>query len=203
MNKEDLMSRLKDETQVITTKELESAFTSIDRADFVPEDYKVEAYEDYALPIGFDQTISQPTTIAFMLELLNLEKGNEVLEVGFGSGYVVALLSKIVGPQGKIYGVEIIPELVKIATDNLKKYNFTNVVIQEAGDDLGLTAHSPFDRILVSAAAEEIPQELLTQLASPGVLVMPVQNSIIQVVKTADGKISKREFPGFQFVPLR
>ena len=118
VNNEILISHLK-EKELLNSKELESAFRVIDRVDFVAEDHKVEAYEDYPLPIGFGQTISQPTTVAFMLELLDLEKGDKVLDVGSGSGWTTSLIAEIVKPQGKVWGVEIIPEMVEFGRKNL------------------------------------------------------------------------------------
>ena len=177
-------------------------FKKIKRADFVRKGYQAEADENYPLPIGFGQTISQPFTVAFMLELLESQKGNKVLDVGSGSGWTMALLANLAGETGKVFGVEIIPELVEFGRRNLAKYNFPNAEIVQAGAELGLTSEAPFDRILVSAAAEEVPKTLLRQLKSPGILVLPVRNTIIQIKKDTAGKISQREFPGFVFVPL-
>ena len=129
MNKEDLIKHLKEATQVLKNPSIENAFMVIDRVDFVDEDYKVEAYEDYPLPIGNGQTISQPTTVAFMLELLDVKKGEKVLDLGSGSGYTSALIGKIVGDSGRVVGVEIITELVEKSRENLAKYTMDNVEI--------------------------------------------------------------------------
>lgn len=177
-------------------------FEKIDRADFVGVDYQTEVYEDYPLPIGYGQTISQPFTVAFMLGLLNPQKGDEVLDIGSGSGWTTALLANAVGETGKVFGVEIIPELVEFGRKNLAKYDFPNAKIIQAGAELGLPSEAPFDRILVSAAAAEIPETLLQQLQVPGILVLPVKDTIVQIKKDATGEISKKEFPGFTFVPL-
>ena len=165
-------------------------------------EYQAEANENYPLPIGFGQTISQPFTVAFMLKLLSPQEGDKVLDVGCGSGWTTALLANLVGKTGKVFGVEIIPELVEFGRKNLAKYNFPNAEIVQAGAELGLPSEAPFDRILVSAAAEEIPETLLRQLKAPGVMVLPVKNVIVQIKKDATGEISKKEFPGFAFVPL-
>src|SRR3990167_9057902 len=105
--REELIEYLANTSKVLGNSPIRHAFESVDRADFVNEDYKFEAYEDYPIPIGFDQTISQPTTVAFMLELLDAREGDKVLDIGSGSGWTTALLSKIVGSSGEITGVEI------------------------------------------------------------------------------------------------
>lgn len=199
---EILILHLKDDRELLRTKELEDAFRKIDRVDFTPEDYKVEAYEDYPLPIGFGQTISQPTAVAFMLELLDLKNGDNVLDVGSGSGWTTALIAEMVKSQGKVWGVEIIPELVKFGGKNLAKYNFPNVKIIQASKQIGLFEHAPYDKILVSAEAESLPQELLKQLKIGGIIVIPIKNTLYKIEKLAGGKIKETAFPGFVFVPL-
>ena len=200
-NNEILISHLK-EKELLNSKELESAFRIIDRADFVTEDHKVEAYEDYPLLIGFGQTISQPTTVAFMLELLDLEKGDKALDVGSGSGWTTALIAEIVKPQGKVWGVEIIPELVEFGRKNLAKHKLPNAEIIQAGKQMGLSEHAPYDKILVSAEAEDLPDELISQLKEGGIMVIPIKNTLYKLEKLAGGKIKETAFPGFVFVPL-
>ena len=111
---------------VLKTPEIIKAFYKIDRAFFVPKEFHDYAYEDYPLSIGYGATISQPYTVAFMLELLQPKKGEKILDVGSGSSWTTALLAHIVGIKGKIFGVEIVPELIKFAKDNLKKFKFSN-----------------------------------------------------------------------------
>jgi protein-L-isoaspartate(D-aspartate) O-methyltransferase len=174
------------------------AFRQVKRERFVPAFHGDVAYEDIPLPIGQRQTISQPSTIAFMLSLLNIQNGQKILEVGSGSGYVLALFSTM-NSKGKVMGAERIKELVESSKEKLEKYE--NVKIFYTPHTIGLEEHSLFDRILVSASAQEIPQELVEQLKMGGILVIPVGNSIIKLEKTQEGnKIEEHE--GFVFVPL-
>ena len=159
-------------------------------------EYSDEAYGDYPLPIGHGQTISQPYTVAYMLELLQPERGDRVLDVGSGSGWTAALLASIVGPDGRVWGTEIIPELVEFGRANLAKYNFKNATIERAAG-LGLPEHAPYDKILVSAAADDVPDSLLDQLAPGGIMVIPIKTSVWKITHT-----EREEHPGFAFVPL-
>ncbi len=201
MTKEELRLRLQNETKVLRGKTLEEAFDAIDRRYFVPDDYTVEAYEDYPLPIGYGQTISQPTTVFFMLELLGVMEGDRVLDVGSGSGWTTALLGKLAGKKGVVVGLERIQELVTMGQRNLEKCGITNAMIQKTGDKLGKPGEL-FDRILVSAEADTLPQKLCDQLSCGGVLVVPVNGSIIQVKKDVHAVLVTKKYPGFAFVPL-
>lgn len=179
-------------------KSIVDAFNEVPRENFVPTVSKEVAYEDTALPIGQGQTISQPSTIAFMLELLDVRNGQKILEIGSGSGYVLALLSKM-NPNGYIFGTERINELVKLSRKKLQDYE--NIEILHTPEELGFKESSPFDRILVSASAPEIPQEIVEQLKTGGKLVIPVKESIKKLEKT--NKTNKiEEYEGFIFVPL-
>ncbi|MEK7579106.1 MAG: protein-L-isoaspartate(D-aspartate) O-methyltransferase [Patescibacteria group bacterium] len=200
--KEELLEHLKRNVGVVQDPLIERAFREVDRKDFVPADYESEAYEDYPLPIAAGQTISQPTTVAFMLEKLAVKEGDKVLDVGSGSGWTTALLSEMVGENGEVFGVERELLLVEYGRENLAKYRKENAEIFQAEDTLGLPEHAPFDKILVSAAAEEIPDELVKQLSAGGTLVIPVQESILVLHKDLEGRIGTKEFPGFSFVPL-
>ncbi|MGE5392135.1 MAG: protein-L-isoaspartate O-methyltransferase family protein [Candidatus Saccharibacteria bacterium] len=181
---------------------IQKAFTEVDRRDFVPDAISHLAYLDQALPIGGGATISQPTVVLFMLNQLDIRSGQKVLDIGSGSGWTTALLSAAVGAKGRIYGVEMVPELVKLGRDNLSKYPLLkNWEILPAGPQLGLSKHAPFDRILVSAAAGSLPPSLLPQLNNWGIMVLPVASSVVRVAKEGE-KISREDFPGFVFVPL-
>ena len=174
------------------------AFEKIKREDFIPPQYKALAYEDIALPLEGGATISQPYTIAFMLSLLELKRGQKILEIGSGSGYVLALISEII-LDGEIYGLEIIKSLAEKSKNLLKKDKSIKIINQDGSN--GLPEHAPFDRILVSASAEELPLNLYAQLKNNGILVAPIKESIFQI-KEQNSKIKLKEFPGFVFVPL-
>jgi len=181
------------------------AFLKIDRAEFVPEDLKSEAYANAPLPIGEGQTISQPLTVAFMLELLNPCPGQSILDIGSGSGWTTALLSHIVGNKGKVTALEIIPRLYEMSRKNISKFNFVKKGIAEiynADGNLGYPKNAPYDRILVSAAAEKIPRDFKKQLKAEGILVIPVRDEIWQLKKKDKGGFKIRKYPGFSFVPL-
>lgn len=181
---------------------LKKAFETVDRRLFVPEDLRDLASVDRALPIGFGQTISQPTTVDLMLGWLEVEPGDNVLDVGSGSGWTTALLAYLVGAKGRVYGVEIIEELLEFGRANCQKLNFHNVSFHPAGQVLGLPSQAPYQRILVSAEASHLPKELVDQLAVGGKLVVPVGNDIFEVEKRTEKKLDIIRHPGFIFVPL-
>lgn len=185
----------------LRSKNIIEAFRNVDRADFVAYRDAADIYEDYPLGIGNGQTISQPRTVAMMFEMLSPKKGQTILDIGSGSGWTTALLAYIVGESGYVVGVERVSELVEFGRKNLKKYNFKNAKIIEAGDELGIDGEV-FDRILVSAAAEEFPYELKKQLKVGGKIVIPVQNSIYEMIKDKNGELDGVEHYGFTFVPL-
>lgn len=204
MERQDLIQHLDENTKVLQDARIRQAFIDIDRADFLDPDYIPEAYEDYSLPIGFEQEIGKPTITAFMLELLELSEGHQVLEVGSGSGWTTSLLAHIVGEEGTVWGVEAIPELVTRADTNMLKYGFKNVTVTGLDEDGGLGKKQEFfyDRILVHAAATEIPEELLAQLAVGGIMVIPIGDTLVQVKKNDQDNIETRSFPGFHFSDL-
>lgn len=177
------------------------AFRHVDRADFVGDAASFEIYEDHPLHIGGDQTISQPQTVAMMLEMLSPSSGQKILDIGSGSGWTTALLAFIVGESGSVVGVERIEELVEFGRRNLEKYGFKNATIVKAKESLGREGEE-FDRILVSAAAQKFPKELSKQMKRGAKIVIPVQNSIYEMTKTASGELEGVEHYGFVFVPL-
>jgi len=132
---------------VLKTPSIIRALKRVDRKDFIPEEYKREAYGDYPIPIGFGQTIPQPHTIIFMIEHLQPEAGDKILEVGSGSGWAASILGNVVGRKGHVYGVEIVPELVVVGKQNVAKYSRGNVEIHQAADNiLGMPEHAPYDK---------------------------------------------------------
>lgn len=178
------------------------AFRAVDRKYFVPASFAEYTYVDAPLPIGNNQTISQPSTVAFMLELLAPQKEDKVLDIGSGSGWTTALLCHIVGEKGSVTGLERVSALVEQGRENLSQFYFdAHCHIEKAGKKLGMPGEQ-FDRILVSASADEIPEELFSQLKTDGTLVIPVEKSIYRFKKTTESQIEKEVFYGFVFVPL-
>ncbi len=196
----DLIKHLIDRG-VLKTEIIIDAFRHIDRIDFVPDPTVSDIYADYPLPLGFQQTISQPTTVAMMFEMLSPEKGEKILDIGSGSGWTTALLSYIAGETGSVTGVERIYSLAGFGRKNLKKYKFKNTEILHTGKGLGLPGEK-FNRILVSASADEFPSELAQQLKTGGRLVIPVLNSIYEIYKKKNGELVETRHYGFTFVPL-
>lgn len=174
----------------------------MNRREFLPEEARDYENIDAPLPIGYDQTNSQPTTVRLMLEWLDPQKGDKVLDVGSGSGWTTALLAHIVGSKGFIYGVEIIPELVNFGRENVRKSGIRNAEFFQTGSVYGLPDYAPYDRILVSASARHVPDELLAQLKIGGKMVIPVNHDILEITKSASNKQETITHSGFVFVPL-
>jgi protein-L-isoaspartate(D-aspartate) O-methyltransferase len=180
------------------------AMMSVPRHKFVSDRYVNSAYDDSPLPIGYGQTISQPYIVAYMTEVLNLNKSSTVLEIGTGSGYQAAVLSPIVK---KVYSIEIIPELASSASERLKKLDYHNVEVATGDGYYGWKQHAPFDAILVTAAAGHIPPPLLEQLKRNGRMVIPVGGSfmvqnLVMINKDQHGRITTRNLMSVRFVPL-
>ena len=194
----------------LKTSNIIEAFRKIKRVDFLPEDMKDLAEINEALPIDYGQTISQPLTVAFMLEQLAPERGDRILDVGAGSGWTAALLAEIVGlpagRQGKVIAIDVIPELVEFGKNNVAKYNFINKGIVEficADGSKGHEKEAPYDKILCSAAVQnKVPDEWKKQLKINGRIVTPAGTSIFLLVKKSETEFAEKEYPGFAFVPL-
>ena len=186
----------------LSSPRLIDAFLRCDRVRFVPETLCNSAYGDYPLQIGEGQTISQPTTVAIMLELLDPRPGDRVLDIGSGSGWTTALIACAVGETGFVEGVERLERLVAYGRRNLLRSGVKNASIEPAKPAVLGKPGELYDRILVSACAPKMPRELLEQLKIGGKLVMPVRDSVWRITKLEQGKVDAYEVPGFRFVPL-
>lgn len=179
------------------------AFKKVKRENFVPKYLKEFAYDDIPLHIGEGQTISQPTTVAIMTNALKLKTGDKVLEVGSGSGYQAAIISEIIGKTGKLYTIEYLKNLYILAKNNLKNYKNVTVILGDGSK--GLKKEAPFDKIIVTAASPNIPKQLVQQLKTGGILIVPVGGLIqdmIKITKKENG-IKKENLGEFRFVPLK
>ena len=186
----------------IKTKAVTDAFFKIDRINFVPDDLKDETYLDVPIPILSGMTTSQPSTIAFMLEKLRPRKGERVLEIGTGSGYLTALLAALVGSRGEVFSVEYFPELKNFAEFNLRRYDFRNITLLTGDGKTGLPQNAPFDKSVSSAAVKEIPRAWEGQLKIGGSLLTPINSKIVLAKKVAKDKFDAEFFSAFSFVPL-
>lgn len=179
------------------------ATNCVPREEFLPQQLQSEAYEDWPLPIGFGQTISQPYTVAFMTEALQLEGPEKVLEIGTGSGYAAAVLACL---ANEVHTVERIPLLAQQAEHRLVRLGCGNVHVHTANGTLGLPSHAPFDAIIVTAGAEELPKSYAKQLAEGGRIVIPIgdaRNSQALYRFTRRGpKLNVENLGQFAFVPL-
>lgn len=199
---------------VLKTLAIIEAFRAVDRADFVPPVLQEEEYLNVPLPIGFGQTISQPYTVAFMLELLAPQIGETILDVGSGSGWQTSLLAYIVSQEmkladlaggGHVTALEIIPELCEVGLKNVAKYDFIEKGIVEMHCMSGLDGYpeaAPFDKIVAAAAGETVPEAWQEQLKVGGRIVTPIGSSILLLEKIGEDKWKRTEYPGFRFVPM-
>ena len=209
MSKEELIKNLIDD-QYLKTPIIIEAFKAIDRKDFIPENLKSAAYLNQALPIGEEQTISQPLTVAFMLELLEPGTGNKILDVGAGSGWQAALLSYIVSKndkegKGEVISIERIEFLKQMAEANIAKYNFLEkgvVKIIHGDGSKGYSQAAPYDKIIAAASGNILPQAWKEQINVGGRIVVPINSSIWVFDKIGDNIFEKKQYFGFSFVPL-
>jgi protein-L-isoaspartate(D-aspartate) O-methyltransferase len=177
----------------------------VPRHEFVPEGVREQAYEDRALPIGQGQTISQPYIVAFMTEVADPQPGQRVLEVGTGSGYQAAVLAEL---AGEVYTIELLPELAKQAQQRLERMGYKNVHVKAGDGYQGWPEKAPFDAVVVTCGAKEIPEPLFAQLKEGGKMVIPVggadeDQSLRVVTKGPGGKQEVRDLLPVRFVPLR
>lgn len=190
---------------ILRTKAIKEAFLKNDRRFFVKEDLKDLAYLDSALPLAAGQTISQPTTAIFMLELLQPKAGQQILDIGSGSGWVTAMLAQIVGPKGKIYASEVNPAVFALGQKNLARFNYQNVELTNKDYQRILDKLPKLDRITSGAAFSQRKdiEELGAHLKTNGRLVFPTSKQDIRLIrKTASKKLEQQTFSGFVFVPI-
>jgi protein-L-isoaspartate(D-aspartate) O-methyltransferase len=201
----NLVSKLV-KARILKTPDIIRAFNKVDRANFMPEHIKQLGASDTALPIGFGQTISQPTTVAFMLERLHPQAGDKALDIGFGSGWTTALLAELVGKTGQVFSIEIVEKLYHFGKENVKKAGYKNTSFFLGSGTLGLPKLAPFDRILVSAAASQIPLNFKKQLDIGGRLIIPIGNvtqTLTLVERKNKNQFAEEHYPGFMFVKLK
>jgi protein-L-isoaspartate(D-aspartate) O-methyltransferase len=188
----------------ITEQHILDAFLEVPREAFISEDYAHLAYGDHPLPIEAGQTISQPYIVGLMIQAANIRPGDTVLEVGAGSGYAAAVISRI---AGKVVGIERQHELVAVAQDRLRRLGYANVEILEGDGTRGCPDQAPFDAILAAASGSHVPPSLVAQLAPGGCIVMPIGDpgwvqELIKVTKQEDGILRQENLGGVRFVPL-
>jgi len=182
---------------------VDAAFLAVPRTGFLPRSQRRRAGFDGPLTIGHGQTNSQPRTVDAMLRLLDVRPGQRVLDVGSGSGWSTALLAHLTGSTGEVRGVELERDLVEFGSLNLAATHQPWASIREAVPGaLGLPDHAPYDRILVSAEPRTLPQQLVDQLADGGRMVIPVNSTMLLVIRDGDD-VDITEHGGYRFVPLR
>lgn len=178
-----------------------AAMRKVPRHLFIPDAARREAYEDHPVPIGFGQTISQPFIVAYMTEQLQLAPTDKVLEIGTGSGYQAAILAEL---AREVYTIEIIPELAARARATLEALGYRNVHVRHGNGYLGWPEAAPFDKIIVTAAPDDVPRALVEQLAVGGILIAPVGTveQIMTIVRKTPGGLVRRETIPVLFVPM-
>ena len=200
---DNLINSLKN-IKFLTDDNVESAFRNIPRHEFVPSSELGRAYYNEPLQIMKNQTISQPGVVSRMSEWLDVKDGQNILEIGSGSGWQTAILSYLVG-SGTVYSVEIHPELAKFARENLEKFKLDNTHVILGDGSMGYLKASPYDRIIITAACTEIPFPLLDQLNNNGLIIAPVgdsSQSLVLLKKTSKGIIEVKNESNYVFVPL-
>ncbi len=200
---DNLINSLKN-IKFLTDDNVESAFRNIPRHEFVPSSELGRAYCNEPLQIMKNQTISQPGVVSRMSEWLDVKDGQNILEIGSGSGWQTAILSYLVG-SGTVYSVEIHPELAKFARENLEKFKLDNTHVILGDGSMGYLKASPYDRIIITAACTEIPFPLLDQLNNNGLIIAPVgdsSQSLVLLKKTSKGILEVKNESNYVFVPL-
>ncbi len=186
----------------IKNQKVISTMNKINRHEFVPERYKIYAYEDTPLPIGYGQTISQPYMVALMTELLEIQPEDKILEIGTGSGYQAAILGEL---AKEVVTIEIVPELCESSKKLLKKMNYHNIMVICGDGYKGYKSLAPYDKIILTAAPPELPEELILQLKTDGILVAPIGNHpdnqyLYKFIK--EGQLKIQKILPVRFVPM-
>ncbi len=199
----ELVNKLK-KSGYIYSEKVEQVFLSVDRELFVPQLVKRFAYLDNPLEIGNGQTISAPHMVAIMAEALDIQPGQNILEIGAGSGYHAAIVSYLTGEHGHVHSIERIPFLADTAKRNLHAAGITNATVHEGDGSLGLQQFAPYDRIYVTCAAPSIPQPLTEQLAENGKMLIPIGRlySELKLIEKKNGVCFAKDLGSCAFVPL-
>ncbi len=197
------MVREQIEARGIRNPDVLRAMRATPRRLFMPEAVRSMAYEDHPAPIGRGATISQPYIVALMTELLAPSPNHRVLEIGTGSGYQAAVLAQL---AGRVYTMEIVPELAASAAETLRKLGYANIAVRRGDGYKGWPEEAPFDRIILTAAPREVPQALISQLSNGGRLVAPVgaapEQDLVVIDKGPDGRLRRRAAGAVIFVPM-
>jgi len=187
----------------VTDPEVLAAMAAVPRHEFVPADQQASAYNDHPLPIGFGQTISQPYIVALMTELIDLQPGEKVLEIGTGSGYQAAILAEL---TDQVYTIEIIPELAERAGQTFDRLGYSEITARQGDGYFGWPEHAPFDAIIVTAAPDHVPQPLVNQLADGGKMVIPIGPpggyQSLWILERDGEEIRRNNWGSVIFVPL-
>jgi protein-L-isoaspartate(D-aspartate) O-methyltransferase len=188
----------------VQDEEVLQAMNDVPRHEFVPTDYLDQAYDDHPLPIGFGQTISQPYIVAWMTQLLELQPGEKVLEIGTGSGYQAAVLAEL--NQVEVYTIEIVPQLAESAAKRLQELGYTDIHTKQGDGYYGWEEHAPYDAIIVTAAPDHLPAPLVDQLSENGRIIIPIGppgwvQSLWKFV-IQDGELKGYNLGGVSFVPF-
>lgn len=201
--KKVLIEKLKDEGRIVS-QAVEDAFKSIPREYFIPSHLKHQAYHDRPLDIGQGQTISAPHMVAIMAEALDFKPGHKVLEIGAGSGYHAAIVSQLVGETGKVYTIERLPSLARLAQKHLSDAKISNVSVVVGDGSVGLKKYASYDRMYVTCSAPSTPKILFDQLDERGKLLIPVGGMMAQLLlfEKKGKEILRRDLGGCAFVPL-
>ena len=204
MNESKALLMLKLRQNGVSNPEILKSFETIDRSSFISKSFLNRSLEDIPLPIECGQTISQPSLVAFMIQQLEIPYRSKVLEIGTGSGYQTAILSRL---SSRVYSIERYKKLVDIAKIRLANLNISNVIILLMDGFFGYSLQAPFDRIILTAAVEEIPNLLINQLKVGGIMIIPVglsnqKQSLLKVVKTEKG-LDIKELMSVRFVQMK